>query len=106
MSKRIPTDELLDKYIERKKMYSLEGTRGVEKFEELCETLGYDRNGAYIGVNPILNFLADNSGAMEALMEWVGEWVERSPEWQEAIREEIEWQELEDEEDEEGEDEE
>jgi hypothetical protein len=82
--------ELLDQWFDKKKVYHLEGTRGVETLEELVEVLGY-RDGQFFGQSvSILNFLADNPGAQEALITFIGEWIDRVPEWREKLEESYE----------------
>lgn len=56
----------------------------VEGFETLCEALGYAQ-GYYLNRDAIYNFLYDNPGALEALYQFVAEWVERNSEWKESL---------------------
>lgn len=59
---------------------SFEGSRGVRNFTNLVTTgLGY---------RDLESFLEDNSGAMEALVEWISD--VRSPEWKERLTEMVE----------------
>ena len=72
---------VLNKWQDENKAWRNEGTTGVDNLENLCRDIGYDKNGAYINASPILNFLSDNSGAIEAIHEWmckqdVDEWIE------------------------------
>jgi len=62
--------------------YSWEGTTGVRKLEKFCADLGY-RTGNFVGDVPILNFLADNPGAIEAILNWVEE--QENKEWKENL---------------------
>lgn len=79
--------ELIRKYRDQEGITSNEGARGVNNFEKLCKAIGYDKNGAFINASPILNFLSDNSGAIEALIEWIGD--TRIPEWADDLREQL-----------------
>jgi hypothetical protein len=54
--------ELIEKYCDANRMYHWEGSRGVSNFEKLIKVLGY-RNVDY--------FLTDNSGCLEAMVEWI-----------------------------------
>ena len=72
----------LDRYIEQEQLYSLEGERGVRNLSKLLTVIGY---GGYGGT--IQNFLADNSGCIDAIIEWINE--QDSEEWNESIREEL-----------------
>jgi hypothetical protein len=73
-----------NKLIDDRRLYNLEGTDGVRKLDDLCADLGYTR-GQFIGANPIMNFLADNPGAMRGIVEFIGDWVERNEEWQDNL---------------------
>jgi hypothetical protein len=81
-------DELFDNYIQQEfnGYFRLEGTEGVRNLEKLCEGLGY-RDGQFIGQHYILNFLADNPGAIEKLFEFIQEGVSNpyNTEWAEAL---------------------
>jgi hypothetical protein len=80
--------EVIEKWQDEHKLNRLEGTRGVNGFQKLCGALGY-KEGNYLGYgNEIINFLSDNSGAIEALITWISE--QNVPEWKENLLEEIE----------------
>lgn len=70
--------ELLDKYIDQNKMYHFEGPSGVQKFAKIVGVLGYSSVDA---------FLEDNSGAIDAMIQWIGEMSE--PEWRAALAAEV-----------------
>lgn len=57
----------IDTFIDENRMYHFEGERGVRDFEKLVEALGY---GGHYGT-AINQFLADNSGAIHAMVEWI-----------------------------------
>jgi hypothetical protein len=66
-----------EKYLQQNRMWSFEGDSGVRKFETLVhEVCGY---------RDLHEFLADNPGALNAMVEFVQEWVERCPEWKENL---------------------
>ena len=67
---------------------SVEGERGVRNLDQLCETLGYGQG--FMRNRAIEDFLTDNPGAVEAVLEFIGEWVERNDEWAESLREAVE----------------
>lgn len=73
-----------NKLIDDRRLYNLEGTDGVRKLDDLCADLGYTR-GQFIGANPIMNFLADNPGAMRSIVEFIGDWIGRNEEWQDNL---------------------
>jgi hypothetical protein len=66
--------DLIEKWQKKNHAYHLEGDRGVRNLEQLVEVL--DNNYSSLDY-----FLADNSGCMEAMLEWITEWVDRSDEW-------------------------
>lgn len=77
-------DELFEDYIEEAFKYNWEGCTGVRKLEQVCTDLGY-RDGHFIGGSSILNFLADNSGAIEGIIEFVRNHIKYADEWQENL---------------------
>lgn len=81
MSEEKDFGDMFDDYVSTMRF---EGERGVENLEKVCTTLGYPETGYRYG-SPIESFLADNPGCIEAMLEWISEWIEKSPEWQAAI---------------------
>jgi hypothetical protein len=70
--------ELIEKYCDQEKMYHFEGGRGVNNFEKIIKILGYrDMDG----------FLEDNSGCLQAMIEWLG--TQSNSEWTEAMEMEL-----------------
>lgn len=82
-------DDVLQRWLSANKMYNWEGDSGLKNLEKLCQALGYSRSGFQFG-DPIHAFLSDNSGAVEKILEFIEEWVDRSSEWQEALASELE----------------
>ena len=70
---------LFEKYIDQNKLYSFEGDRGVRRFEMMVNDIGDYKD--------IREFLADNPGAMEKLVEFVEQWTERNDEWKSNLKE-------------------
>lgn len=70
--------ELIEKYCDQNKMYHFEGPRGEQNFEKLVRVLGY---------SDLSSFLEDNSGAYQAMIEWLGS--QRNSEWIEALEAEV-----------------
>jgi hypothetical protein len=86
---------LVQQFLDQNKIHSLEGRRGVEGLAKLVNALGYSdsinrygqmQGGACLG--DIFVFLEDNSGAVEALVEWIQS--RRSPEWKESLKDLVE----------------
>ena len=65
-------DSPVDRWLEEHKFYSFEGERGLERLNEFCSALGYKESGFKFG-SPLEEFLQDNPGAIEALLDWVRE---------------------------------
>ena len=86
-------EELLDEFCDQNRLHSFEGDSGLERFTKVVEALGYKAHRFKWGT-PIEVFLSDNSGAIEAVIEWIGS--RNIPEWKENLESNLE----EDEEDE------
>jgi hypothetical protein len=70
----------LSNYMSENRMHCMEGERGVKNLEKvMTEVCGYD--GDWGGV--LRNFFTDNSGAIEAVIEWIGK--ARVSEWSENL---------------------
>lgn len=69
--------ELVEKFFDHINVHSLEGRRGLTAFARLCRALGYKDDNYYgqlgsdASIGDIINFLEDNSGAIEAMVEFV-----------------------------------
>lgn len=64
--------ELLEQYCEQKNITRFEGDSGVASLHKICAALGYSEDNYKYG-SPIEKFLADNSGAIEMLLDWISE---------------------------------
>lgn len=68
----------LDDYMTQEYLQSLEGETGLSNLKNVISTIGYDGYGGLLD-----NFLADNGGCIEAIIEWIkandysGEWNEK-----------------------------
>lgn len=69
--------DILEKFLDHKKFYNFEGSRGVRNLTEVAKAL--DSN-----YRSLEDFLEDNSGAIEAIMMWISKI--RSPEWIESLK--------------------
>jgi hypothetical protein len=72
-------DDILDTWSNcQRHSYRWEGETGVRNFEQLVKDIGYDQG--------IENFLADNPGAIETLLNWISEHAEKGgSEWKENL---------------------
>ena len=83
--------DLVDRYMEQEQMYRMEGRAGLKNLCQLAGALGY-KDPQYYGqmsskavLGDLVMFLEDNSGAIEAVVEWIKQ--QSSPEWQAALDE-------------------
>jgi len=81
--------ELIDTWLEQENRYRLEGRKGLETMCQLAAALGY-KDPMYFGqltnkatVGDLLCMMEDNSGMVEAMVNWVRE--SNSPEFKEAL---------------------
>mgnify|MGYP000288235715 CR=1 FL=1 len=72
-------DEIFGTYLDEN-FRSYEGERGVRNLEQLCETLGYGQG--YMRNRAVEEFLSDNPGAVQAVVDFIGEWTARNTAWQ------------------------
>ena len=72
-------DEIFDHWRSKKRHgHHWEGDTGVRNFEDLTKDIGYDQG--------IDQFLADNPGAIETILEWIAEHAEKGGiEWKENL---------------------
>ena len=82
----------LERYLDNNRMHSFEGVSGVRKFEKLVGDVGGYRN--------VYEFLEDNPGAIDAMVEFVTEWSGRNADWRDNLESLVGEDEEEDEEDE------
>ena len=78
--------ELLEEYQNINRLWHFEGDSGLGKFGEILKALGYREHGFKYG-SVIEVFLSDNPGAIEAILNWIGE--QNAPEWIEGIESEL-----------------
>lgn len=69
-------EQYMEQHFER-----TDGVLAVESLEQLAETLGYGHSLDHA----INEFLADNPGAIEAVLQFVMDQAERNTEWQDRL---------------------
>jgi hypothetical protein len=84
--------ELLEKYMDQEKIFRLEGRVGIQNLAKIANALGYTdpmHFGQFSGgcFGDLIDFFEDNSGAIEAVIEWIGKM--NLPEWRETIKNEL-----------------
>ena len=70
--------DLLEKYLEQNRMHSFEGYSGVRRLETLINDIG--------DYSSSVEFLADNSGAIDGIVEFIQQWSERNAEWKQRLQ--------------------
>jgi len=84
----------VEQYIEQEKLYNTEGRRGVVNLCKLVSALDY-RDPQYFGqlergacIGDLICFLEDNSGAIQALQEWI---IDTAPKtgWEEIVESQL-----------------
>jgi uncharacterized protein YidB (DUF937 family) len=82
---------LIEKFQDAEHLHRTEGRQGVILLACLARALGY-KDPQYFGqldsrcaIGDLINFLEDNSGAVEAVLDWVGK--QRNSEWKAALAE-------------------
>jgi hypothetical protein len=78
--------DLVEEFQDHEGIYSFEGERGIANLEKLVAALGYRSHGFKYGTL-VEVFLADNSAAIEAIVEWIKE--QHSEEWKDALESEL-----------------
>jgi hypothetical protein len=80
--------EMINEFEKQERTSSNEGTTGVQNLCRLCNALGYvDRQyfGQFRGASygDLINFMEDNSGAVEAIKNWIAD--QDCDEWRESL---------------------
>jgi len=94
--------DLIQEWQDEKKVHHFEGSRGFENLCKLTRAIGYRdplnqmqfRDGC---VGDLMCFFEDNPGAMEAVINWIGE--QDNDEWKESIESELPEKEVDEEDD-------
>lgn len=88
-------DSLLNKYMDDKKLWNIEGRAGLTNLAAICSAIGY-KDPNYFGqlsreasIGDLVNFLEDNSGAIEAIIEFIKQEGDRNDDWQSSLRDYI-----------------
>lgn len=75
--------DALDEWRKENDSFSTEGERGLAALNRICSAIGYDEHNYKYG-SPIERFLCDNSGAIESIIDFIGEWGDKT-EWKDKI---------------------
>lgn len=81
--------DLVDAFFDHVGSHSMEGRRGLTNFAKLCRALGYKDPNYYgqldadASLGDIINFLEDNGGALQAMVEFIQS--HNNSEWQDSL---------------------
>ena len=76
--------ELFDELIDHKHLYHFESS--TRNLEEVVKAIGYRRDMCGSALD---NFLNDNPGAQEAIVDWIRDNMDGNEEWTENVRSEL-----------------
>lgn len=76
--------QVVDRYIDQNNLTRTEGPAGVRNLEKLVAALGYS---ADFSASAIHAFLEDNSGCIEAMIEWIRD--RNVSEWKESLESQL-----------------
>lgn len=76
--------ELLQRWQNEREVWHFENS--TDNLEKVVKAIGYSYN-AFGSV--IEQFLSDNPGAQAAIVEWIGEWIDRVPDWRENLEADV-----------------
>lgn len=62
----------LEHFLQKNNIYHFEGQSGIENLNKITEEIGYKANSLRWG-SSLEVFLQDNPGAMQAVVDWIGE---------------------------------
>jgi hypothetical protein len=80
---------LVERWMDQNKVYRFEGDVGVDNLNQLCKALGYDASGFKYG-SSLEQFLSDNPGACEAIVDFISENQKIYPEFPANLEDESE----------------
>ena len=87
--------QLFEALLDQHNLHHNEGRRGVVSLCKIARSLGY-KDPQYFGqletdacIGDLIEFLEDNSGAIEAIKEWIGNTVDNNTEWQDKLVDQV-----------------
>jgi len=82
-------EDIVDEFCDQEQFHSFEGDRGVERLNVIAKVLGYEESGFKYGTS-LEQFLSDNPGAIEALVDWIKDESNGLQEWKFAFLQNLE----------------
>jgi hypothetical protein len=80
----IDSEELMQKFIDDEHLH-FEGQQAIESLNKIAARLGYKEEGYRYGTS-FEQFIQDNSGCCEEIINWITFWMDKNPEWKEAMK--------------------
>lgn len=77
-------ERLIERWQDANRVYHFEGS--TTNLEKLVRDIGY-RADAF--GSAIENFLIDNPGAQNAIVDWISEWIDRNSDWHDLLTQEL-----------------
>jgi len=85
--------DIIDEYVEQEKLFSFDGSRGVQNLCRITHAIGYVDKQYFGQFHPqgsygdLINFLEDNPGAVQAIRQWIED--QDSEEWKENVESQL-----------------
>jgi len=77
----LSSDRLMQNFISEEKLH-FEGESAIKSLNKITEQLGYEKQSYQDGTS-LEEFLKDNSGCCQAIIEWIIKWMDKNSEWKE-----------------------
>ena len=84
MSEEKDADEVMQIFREEEKIHCLEGSSGLDGLNKICAAIGY-KEQCYREGSSLEEFLKDNSGCCDAIVEWITNHLDSIPDWKEGL---------------------
>ena len=78
------SSEIIQEFRHEERIHCLEGESGIVGLNKICNALGY-KEGHWRNGTSLEEFLKDNSGCCEAIIEWITNQMDHNSEWKEAL---------------------
>lgn len=70
----------MDDFLQEERMFTFEGQQGLNNLNRICKALGYEEQ-MYRNGTSLEEFLRDNSGCCDAIVNWITDHMDDSDEW-------------------------
>ena len=76
--------EVMQQYLDKNRIYCFEMEQGIRSLNQICAELGYKEEGFRYG-SSFEQFIQDNPGCCEKIIEWITEQLDHDSEWKESL---------------------